>query len=204
MFARTVRSPKGSVDHLGPAGESTAGRRCACRRRLTPQPTRAGARFGDGALDPLGDPPGQRARHTPDRPGIPAPIAAGRRVRVGRRDQHPVGGDAGLFRRQRLGPIEQFAGHHAAVDHDDDDPLAAIIQRKASRMERIESLCGGAFFKHSVDDDREISGRDVDGERPGTEDLRAIRRTRGCDGNATQKGQNEQPQQYSTDKGFHA
>ncbi len=115
-----------------------------------------------GALDRLGDPRRECRDVFGIGRGAECPHRRGCRVGVGRGDQHPFGGNSGLLPGDGLGPVEQLAGHHAAIDHHDRQPRRAVVEDHASGPDRVVQPRGLGFQKSAVDDDREFPRRDLD------------------------------------------
>src|SRR5205823_8499915 len=80
-----------------------------------------------------------------------------------------VGGDAGGFGGDLLGLIEKIAREHATVGDDHGDARRAIVEHDALGEDRIEGFVGNSLFEHSIDDDGEFGGGDVDGGCAGAE-----------------------------------
>ena len=101
-----------------------------------------------------------------------------RRCRVGvrGRNQNSIAAQPGLFLRQGFCPIDQLAGHHAGIDHDEGQPGRPVIQHEALGPNRVLDARGLALEETTVDQDRELRRRDVDGTRTCTKDSLGGRR----------------------------
>ena len=76
-----------------------------------------------------------------------------------------------------LGPVEQFPGHHAAIDDDDRQPRRAVVEDEAPGEQRVVDLGRAVLEEAAVDQDREGPGRHIDRGSPGAEcqDRRQVR-----------------------------
>jgi hypothetical protein len=78
------------------------------------------------------------------------------------RDQHAVRLDFRPLGRQLPGVIQKLPRHHAAIDDDDRDALAAVIDHDRAGMQLGSRLLRAATEHVAVDQHRKLQRRDVD------------------------------------------
>ena len=120
----------------------------------------------DGPGDALGDPPRQDRGIGGIGGTSQGPHRRRGRMRVRRRDQHPIGGDAGPF--PRPAPWRGRAARGASCSYRPPRSPAgsAVVEDQAPGEERVVDLRRAGLEEAPVDEDREACRRDVDRAAP--------------------------------------
>ena len=77
-----------------------------------------------------------------------------------------IGGQAGLLLYDPFGVVENFARHHAAIDHHDSNSRLGIVEHQTARVQFIVDV-GGLVIAESAIDRQSQPGRYVAGRGAG-------------------------------------